>query len=70
MIPFGGKVEEIWPEIWDWNRQILERGFRGEVQAFREQTLILNRSGTPENVVMDLFYTPIHDENGELYTRV
>ncbi|MTD99760.1 PAS domain-containing protein [Paracoccus sp. YIM 132242] len=60
----GGTVPAIWPEVWDWNRQILERGFRGEVQAFREQPLVLNRSGTPENVVLDLFYTPIHSEDG------
>ena len=24
----GGRVSEIWPEIWDWNRTILEAGFR------------------------------------------
>ncbi|WP_347138468.1 PAS domain-containing protein [Paracoccus sp. SSK6] len=60
----GGTVPDIWPEVWDWNRQILERGFRGEVQSFREQPLVLNRNGTPENVVFDLFYTPIHDETG------
>lgn len=60
----GGRVPEVWPEIWDWNRRILERGFRGEVQAFREQSLVLNRNGAPENVVFDLFYTPIYDEEG------
>ncbi|MCZ0962838.1 PAS domain-containing protein [Paracoccus benzoatiresistens] len=60
----GGTVPAVWPEIWDWNRQILERGFRGEVQAYREQPLVLNRNGIPESVVMDLFYTPIHDEAG------
>ncbi|WP_207102245.1 PAS domain-containing protein [Paracoccus shandongensis] len=60
----GGTVPAIWPEIWDWNRRILERGLRGEVQAFREQPLVLNRNGTPEEVVFDLFYTPIHSEDG------
>jgi len=60
----GGTVPAVWPEIWDWNRRILESGLRGEVQAFREQPLVLNRNGTPEHVVFDLFYTPIYDEDG------
>jgi PAS domain S-box-containing protein len=60
----GGTVPEIWPEIWDWNRQILERGFRGEVQAHREHSMVLHRKGVPEAVVFDLFYTPIYNEDG------
>lgn len=60
----GGKVPDIWPEIWDFNSTILERGLEGEVQAFREQTMVLNRSGAPETVVFDLFYTPIYNDDG------
>lgn len=63
----GSTVPAVWPEIWDFNRAILERGLRGEVQSFREHAMVLNRNGTPENVVFDLFYTPIHAEDG---TRV
>lgn len=62
----GGTVPGIWPEIWDWNRKILEAGFRGEVQSFLDQKMILNRNGTPEEVVFDLFYTPIYSEQGEV----
>lgn len=61
----GGTVPAIWPEIWDFNSKILERGFRGEVQCFREQTLVLNRNGAPEDVIFDLFYTPIYDDAGD-----
>ncbi|GAK69685.1 PAS domain-containing protein [Agrobacterium rubi] len=60
----GGTVPDIWPEIWDWNKAILEAGFRGEVQSFRDQTLVLNRLGRPEDVIFDLFYTPIHNDAG------
>ncbi|MBD0415487.1 hybrid sensor histidine kinase/response regulator [Oryzicola mucosus] len=60
----GGTVPGIWPEIWDWNKKVLEAGFRGEVQAFRDQTLTLNRNGVPEEVVFDLFYTPIYNDDG------
>ncbi len=60
----GGTVPDIWPEIWDFNRAVLERGMRGEVQAFREQPMVLNRNGQPEDVIFDLFYTPIYGESG------
>lgn len=60
----GSTVPDIWPEIWDWNQKILETGFQGIVQSFRDQTLVLNRYGRPEDVVFDLFYTPIHNEDG------
>jgi len=62
----GGTVPGIWPEIWDWNRKILEAGFRGEVQSFRDQTMTLHRHGVPEDVIFDLFYTPIYSESGKV----
>ncbi|MEP9354689.1 response regulator [Xanthobacter sp. KR7-65] len=55
----GGTVEGIWPEIWDFNRRIIENGMRGEIQSYRDQSMTLRRSGAPEEVFFDLFYTPI-----------
>ncbi|NTA39397.1 PAS domain-containing protein [Agrobacterium salinitolerans] len=60
----GGTVPGIWPEIWDWNSRILEAGFRGEVMAYRDQPMTLKRHGVPEEVIFDLFYTPIYNEGG------
>jgi PAS domain S-box-containing protein len=60
----GGTVPDTWPEIWDWNRPILEAGLRGETQRHLEQPLTLLRSGVPEEVYFDLFYTPVHDTDG------
>jgi PAS domain S-box-containing protein len=60
----GGKVAEIWPEIWDWNSRILAAGLLGEVQSFRDQPMVLHRNGRPEEIVFDLYYTPIHNEDG------
>jgi PAS domain S-box-containing protein len=57
----GGTVPGIWPEIWDFNRKVLEAGFRGETMSALEQTLVLNRHGTPEEMVFDLFYTPVYE---------
>ena len=62
----GGTVLGIWPEIWDWNRHVLEEGFRGTVQAFRDQPMTLMRNGVPEAVMFDLFYTPIHEADGRV----
>ncbi|CDG84267.1 hybrid sensor histidine kinase/response regulator [Janthinobacterium agaricidamnosum] len=60
----GGTVEEIWPEVWAWNRNILETGFRGESQVHHENMFLLSRHGVPETVWLDLFYTPVYDERG------
>lgn len=62
----GGAVPTIWPEIWDWNCKILEAGFRGEVMGYRDQPMMLMRSGKPEEVMFDLFYTPVHDADGRV----
>ncbi|MBE7184776.1 MAG: response regulator [Methylobacterium mesophilicum] len=62
----GGTVPGIWPEIWEFNREILARGFRGEVASFRDQPMVLHRNGRPEEVVFDLFYTPVYEENGHV----
>lgn len=60
----GGTVPGIWPEIWDWNREVLAAGLAGNVQSFRDQHMILHRNGRPEEVVFDLFYTPIFRDDG------
>lgn len=60
----GGTVPGIWPEIWDWNRQVLEAGFRGELNAYRDQRMVLVRDGVEKDFVFDLFYTPVYEDDG------
>ncbi|MFN3433280.1 MAG: PAS domain-containing protein [Sphingomonas sp.] len=62
----GATVEGMWPEIWDWNRAILERGFTGEVVAYRDQPMVLEFDGTPRQFFLDLFYTPVHLDDGRV----
>lgn len=62
----GGTVPGIWPEIWDWNRRILEKGFRGEVQTHTGHLFMLERNGPAEEVWCDLFYSPVSDESGRV----
>ena len=59
----GSTVAAVWPEIRDWNEAVLARGFAGDIQSFRDQPLTLERNGRPEELFLDLFYTPVHRED-------
>lgn len=61
---FGQPVLEAWPEIADFNRLNMERGFRGESWHLADQELVLNRNGTPEPAWMNLNYSPVLDDGG------
>ncbi|WP_428309454.1 PAS domain S-box protein [Hydrocarboniphaga sp.] len=64
----GGTVPDIWPEIWDnWNRGIIEAGFRGEVVSHTDQRMQVRRSGVEEEVWFDLYYTPVRDEQQQVW---
>ncbi|KQW96998.1 hypothetical protein ASC94_09330 [Massilia sp. Root418] len=62
----GGTVPDSWPEIRDWNREILAAGFRGEVRSVREAPMTLLRNGAPEQVWFDMYYTPVRDSCGDV----
>ncbi len=60
----GGTVPGIWPEIWDWNREMLEAGLRGELRSFHDQPMTLIRDGISKTFIFDLFYTPVYEADG------
>ena len=60
----GSKVREGWPEVADFNDNVMRVGLAGGTLAYRDQQLTLNRSGAPEQVWMNLDYSPILDESG------
>jgi len=60
----GGTVPDTWPELWDWNRAILDAGLRGETRQHTNTHMTVLRNGTPEEVWFDLFYTPVYDTDG------
>jgi PAS domain S-box-containing protein len=62
----GGTTAAVWPEIWDWNRAILERGFAGETVDYRDQPMTLLRGGAAEELFFDLFYTPVYEAEGHV----
>ncbi|MGM4878038.1 PAS domain-containing protein [Bradyrhizobium sp. 956_D2_N1_5] len=61
---FGSKVREGWPEVADFNDNVMKVGLGGGTLSYRNQELTLHRSGVPEQVWMNLDYSPVLGENG------
>jgi hypothetical protein len=61
----GSKVLEGWAEVADFNANVMRVGLSGGTLAYRDQHLVLYRNGAPEDVWMDLDYSPVLDEEGE-----
>jgi signal transduction histidine kinase/CheY-like chemotaxis protein/PAS domain-containing protein len=60
----GKRVLEAWPEAADLNSQVMAVCMDGGTLEFRDERLVLNRRGVPEEGWMDLFYSPVIDESG------
>jgi signal transduction histidine kinase len=62
---FGSKVREGWPEVADFNDNIMKVGLAGETLAYRDFPLTLYRhGGKPEQVWLNLDYSPLLGEGG------
>ncbi|MGN6376016.1 MAG: PAS domain S-box protein [Sphingomonas sp.] len=61
----GSKVREGWPEVADFNDNVMTVGLAGGTLQYKGQELTLYRHGGPEQVWMDLDYSPVLDESGE-----
>ncbi len=61
---FGSKVREGWPEVADFNDNVMKVGLSGGTLSYCDQELTLHRKGFPEQVWMNLDYSPVLDENG------
>lgn len=55
----GSKVPEGWAEVADFNARVLEVGLAGGTLSFKDQNLTLFRNNVPEQVWMDLNYSPV-----------
>jgi PAS domain-containing protein len=61
----GSKVREGWPEVAAFNDHVMRVGLAGGTLVYRDQELTLDRSGHPEQVWMNLDYSPVLGESGE-----
>ena len=61
----GSKVREGWPEVADFNDNVMKVGMAGDILSYRDQELTLHRSGAAEQVFMNLDYSPVFGEGGK-----
>ncbi len=60
----GSEVRRGWPEVAEFNDHVMTVCLAGGTLAYRDQELTLHRSGRPEQVWMNLDYSPVPDESG------
>ena len=61
----GSKVREGWPEVADFNDNVMKVGMAGDTLSYRDKELTLSRTGAAEQVFMNLDYSPVFGEGGE-----
>lgn len=61
----GSKVREGWLEVADFNDNVMRVCLAGGTLSYRDQELTLHRKGVPEQVWMNLDYSPVFDESGK-----
>ena len=62
---FGSKVREGWPEVADFNDNVMKVGLAGGTLAYQDQELTLYRTGRAEQVWMNLDYSPVARRAGQ-----
>jgi len=63
----GSKVREGWPEVADFNDNVMKVCFAGGTLDYSDQEMILDRSGVPDSAFMNLYYSPVYDEVGQAF---
>lgn len=61
----GSEVRAGWPEVAEFNDRVMRVCLAGGTLAYRDQELTLLRNGQPEQVWMNLDYSPVLDESGQ-----
>lgn len=62
----GKPIFEVWPEIWDALRPLVERAYAGSPTFLEDMLLRINRKGEPEEAYFTFCYSPIRDETGQV----
>jgi PAS domain S-box-containing protein len=63
-VSLGSNVREYWPEVAEFNANVLKVVLGGGTLGYRDQHLVVERNGSPEDVWLNLDYSPVPDENG------
>ncbi|MEB1529573.1 PAS domain-containing protein [Xanthomonas sp. WHRI 7945] len=60
----GSEVRQGWAEVAEFNDHVMKVGLAGQTLSYKDQELTLHRHGRPEQVWMDLDYSPVLDDDG------
>ncbi len=60
----GRPVRKTWPEVATFHDHVLAQGLAGEPLSYKDQEFMLDRTGEPEQVWIDLDYSPVLDDAG------
>ncbi|MGF7151734.1 PAS domain S-box-containing protein [Sphingomonas zeicaulis] len=60
----GAEVRSGWQEVADFNDHVMKVGLAGGTLSYKNQQLTLDRSGRPEQVWMNLDYSPVPGDDG------
>lgn len=62
----GMPVVDAWPEAAEFSQRVLDTALAGESLSFRDKHFTLNRRGVPEDVWVNLDYSPIRGDDGKV----
>jgi PAS domain S-box-containing protein len=60
----GSNVRDGWDEIAEFNENVMRVGLAGGTLSYRDHELTLHRDGRPEQVWLNLDYSPVLDDDG------
>ncbi|WP_431265037.1 ATP-binding protein [Roseateles chitinivorans] len=60
----GSNVRKGWPEVAEFNDNVMRVGLAGGTLHYQDQALVLHRHGRAEDVWMNLDYSPLLDDEG------
>ncbi|WP_347900892.1 PAS domain-containing protein [Pseudomonas purpurea] len=63
---FGQPTHLVWPELKDFTDPIYSAVLQGQVRTYTEQRFNLQRNGHESDFWLDLTYSPIRDERGQV----
>jgi PAS domain S-box-containing protein len=61
----GAPVELGWPEVAEFNRHVVDTCLAGGTLSYHNKVLVLLRDGVPEDVWLDLHYSPVANDQGK-----
>jgi PAS domain S-box-containing protein len=62
----GQKALDAWPEVAALNRRVLDTCLAGKTLSLRDEQLVLYRNGYPEDVWLDVDYSPLPGPDGRI----